>query len=336
MLTVLINNEPVEASFENEKTLNEIVSSLERWLGEQDLVCTAIEVDGHAIDPSNRLYLAERPVSSVQKINITASPLSLIEGENCVEIMRYLMRFDAALTAESGDIYTSEAREGLRWVTGSIRLLAGLHHIDLDSQPSRENSIAKTILALEQAAADLDAAPEDARHKAEYRGVLLQILKPFTVQAHDILLQVNKNIESNEDFAAKIENLKGDFARQAVSIESVASDLQTGKEVRALTLIQETVVLLEEFVALMEKMHRRSLINLENIRNEDGEISGWLDKLTHIGQEIIQAFDEKDSILLGDLFEYEIREEFKKASGFLDVVQRELNAKDHESGTAKE
>ncbi|MDR2733858.1 MAG: hypothetical protein LBC99_04325 [Spirochaetota bacterium] len=326
MLTVLINNEPIDAAFEHEKTLNEIVASLERWLGERDLVCTAIEVDGQVIDPSNRVYLAERPVSSVQKISLTASPLALIEGENCVEIMHYLSRFGEALAGGSDEIYSPEAREGLRWVMGSIRLLAGLHHIDLESCPSRENSLAKIMFALEQGVLDLETSPSDVRHKERYREVLLQTLKPLTAQACEILLQVNKNIESNEDFAAQIEKLKKSFAQQAQAIETVASDLQTGKEVRALAQIQKTVVLLEEFVSLMEKMHRRSLINLDNIRSEDGEISEWLEKITHIGQEIIQAFDGKDNILLGDLFEYEIREEFKKASGFLDVVLREYMA----------
>jgi hypothetical protein len=324
MVAVFINGESVDIQLEHEKTLNDLVSSMERWLGERDLICTALEVDGRHIDPADRLFLMQRPVHSVEKINLITAPLSLIEGENSVEIMHYLARFDASLRSESDEIYSTEAREGLRWVVGSLRLLAGLRHFNLDSFPSEGGAISKILSVFEQAVADLEAAPGDANIRAHYREVLFANIEVFIKQAYEFLVMLNKSIAIEEDFTVRIEELQRAFLNHTEQVGNISADLQTGNEARAISLIQQTVFLLEEFVRLVDVMERRSLIHVKNIQSGEEFMADWLGKITQTGQGVIAAFHEKDIILLGDLFEYEIKEELTKAPGFLDELKKKI------------
>jgi len=324
MVAVFINGEPIDVQLEQEKTLNDLVSSMERWLGERDVICTALEVDGRHVDPADRLFLMQRPVSSVEKLNLITAPLSEIEGENSVEIMHYLARFDASLRSESEEIYSSEAREGLRWVAGSLRLLAGLRHFDLNSFPDAEKPIAKILSAFEQAVAGLDAAPNDENIRARYREVLCANIEVLIRQAYDFLVVLNKSIADEEDIGARLQELRRAFVEHTDQVGNISADLQTGNEARAMSLIQQTVFLLEELVRLVDIMDRRSIINPKEIQSGGEFLADWLSKITQTGQDIIAAFHEKDTILLGDLFEYEIKEDLAGAPGFLDELKKKI------------
>ena len=325
MVDVFIDGAPVEMQLEHEKTLNDLVSSLERWLGERDVICMALEVDGQQVDPADRLFLMQRPVNSVKKVNLITSSLSEVQGENSAEIMQYLARFDASLRSESAEIYSASAREGLRWVAGSLRLLAAIRHFDLDSFPSEEAPLAGILLTFEQAAADLEVSPDDVKLRAHYREVLAANIEVFIRRAYDFLITLNTGIANEENIALRIQELRRAFLEQSDRLGNISADLQTGNEMQAASHIQQTVLLLEEFMRLVGIMERRSLINPEEIQSGEERMTDWLKKITQVGQDIIAAFHEKDIILLGDLFEYEIKEELVKAPDFLNALKKKID-----------
>jgi len=325
MVAISINGEPVEFQLEQEKTLHDVVSSLERWLNEREQICTALEIDGQRIDPSDRVALLQRPLGSVGGVNLITASLSQVESESSVEIMHYLARFHASLADGSEEVYTAEAREGLRWAAGSLRLLAAIHHIDLDSFPDREKAISTSISALEQAAANLEAAPAE---RAAYHKILSGSFESLPQEVYEFLLMINKSIQDEENIPLRIQELRQAFMEYAGRTESISADLQTGDEARAMSHIQQTVFLLEELVRLAQKVERCSAISLDNIQSGGEPMPGWLEKVTQTGRDVIAAFNEKDTILLGDLFEYEIKEELVKVPDFLDGLLKQLSSGD--------
>jgi hypothetical protein len=45
-----------------------------------------------------------------------------------------------------------------------------------------------------------------------------------------------------------------------------------------------------------------------------------MERLSRVGNEVIEAFDNKDTVLLGDLFEYELLEVVREVPAYLDAL----------------
>lgn len=326
MLEILMNGKPVESRLEDEKTLNDVVRSLETWLIGQDQVITGLEIDNERIDPADRLFLMQRPLSSVGRINVLTSSLADLEGESSIEIMRYLTRLETALQQEDESLFGEDAREGVRWVCGSLRLLAGIHHLELRVFPSPEKSLAGVLEKLEKAVDQLDAASSDQSVRLAYRAVLEDAVKVLLVDGYDFLLLVNKRIDGEGDISTQAQQLAEAFSEHAQALVSISADLQTGKETEAMARIQKTVILIEEMMRMLERAKQRYGIRMESIQYGDENLQSWMTRMMETGNSIITAFHDKDTVLLGDLFEYEVSQEFEKIPGYLDALVQALAA----------
>jgi len=320
MLEILINGEPLSGRLEDEKTLNDVVRSVETWLVAQDQVITGLEVDAEHVDPADRLFLMQRPVSSAGRINIMTASLAELEGESSIEIMRYLARLDSALRRDDESLFGQDAREGVRWVTGSLRLLAGIHHLDLNIFPSSEKSLAVVIERLEKVVGLLDAAPEDESARKMYRSVLEESVEVLLTDAYDFLLLVNKRIDDDGDIPGQAQHLAEAFSEHAQAVVTISADLQTGNEARAMAGIQKTVVLIEEMMRMLDRAGRRYGVRMESINFGNESLQSWMARMMETGNNIITAFHDRDTVLLGDLFEYEVSQELEKVPGYLDAL----------------
>ena len=322
MLEIRVNGQPLETQLEEEKTLNDVIRSVETWLLAQDLVITGLRVDGTHVDPADRLFLMQRPVSSAKIMEVTSASLADLEGESSIEIMRYLARLETALGNDDADIFGNDAREGIRWVCGSLRLLAGIHHLDLGIIPSPEKSILATIQNLEKHVTALDADPENATIMTAYKDILATSVKTLLVDAYDFLLLVNKRIDDDGNIPAQADHLARAFAEHVQEVSTISADLQTGNEARAMMRIQKTVVLIEELMRLFERAGRRYRIGMDSIKLGEESLQSWMGRMMETGNSIINAFHDRDTVLLGDLFEYEISQELEKVPGFLSAVKQ--------------
>nr|HPN82821.1 hypothetical protein [Spirochaetota bacterium] len=86
--------------------------------------------------------------------------------------------------------------------------------------------------------------------------------------------------------------------------------------------IQKTVVLIEELMRLFERAGRRYGIGMDSIKLGEESLQSWMGRMMETGNSIINAFHDRDTVLLGDLFEYEISQELEKVPGFLSAVKQ--------------
>lgn len=169
-----------------------------------------------------------------------------------------------------------------------------------------------------------DRLPEDARDYAlRYSGLLSAEENSFVDSLIQVLAQANQapdaahqeslsricsffteRLAEAEDPLRAMTATAKLFAALEPDLSQVSVRLQTGKDAEAMhtmvlvvEIINKTVRLLPDFIGCIET----------ELLIEDRSVQDFYDDFNTVLQELMEAFEHKDSILIGDLAEYEIR-----------------------------
>jgi hypothetical protein len=122
------------------------------------------------------------------------------------------------------------------------------------------------------------------------------------IDAESIIAERMRELGNPREEIAAMQSLVEDCVTR---LEDLPLDLQTGKDFRAAETIQlfsGISVKLFRIVAIIEKQN----LNFENINVDDQNITAFMKDFSTALQELLSAYESKDSVLVGDLAEYEL------------------------------
>jgi hypothetical protein len=91
----------------------------------------------------------------------------------------------------------------------------------------------------------------------------------------------------------------------AKRLEDLPLDLQTGKDFRAAETIQFFSGISEKLFRIISILEKRGF-KFENLTIENQHFQNFLEEFSTALQELLSAYESKDSVLVGDLAEYEL------------------------------
>ena len=267
-----INGEQVSFSLEKEKTLAEVMSGVQAWLGAAGFVITGLQADGQDLLSMPAGIWGGTAVDSVNEIEIQALHTADMKVEHWQTLDQWLGMFADEIRAPGPVLEEllsnlSETVDGIRAnpflppgadaLDRFIRLFEGVQPADMRrwSPEQRQNAVALVGLLREE----LSKRIADA---AQPREALARCLS---------------------DLRARVD-----------SLPEVSVLLQTGKDKAAM----ETVI------GFTDTVH--SMLSLVPFLPPDAERGRMIADLTPVLRDLVAAFNAKDSVLIGDLLEYEI------------------------------
>jgi hypothetical protein len=277
-LTILINEQEVNFTLEGEEKAYEIYQGINSWLKESSHLIYSFSIDGLETDPENKENWQNKKASEINIIEVTA----LSEKE-------YLL---------TGLLTVAE------YVNLLLRAVSGDKKEVLDDLVQEYSSIIKNIPVLVKGSQGILIA--DHLNTIMHNSGLLagQFVEDFK---ETFLLEIRKISELITSSAREIEDplkeLKATFAviEQLIpSINEVSILLQTGKDKEAMGLIISLTELLQKILRII------SFFNTDNVIINGGGFESFSTELNSILNELAEAFDASDSVLIGDLLEYEI------------------------------
>ncbi|MBI9100188.1 MAG: hypothetical protein JEY91_17025 [Spirochaetaceae bacterium] len=296
-MTILINDQKVDFTMENEKSAYDIYQSIHSFLKDTNHYIYSFTIDGNETDPEKKELWMDKPVGIIDKIEITA----LSEKE-------YLLT-GLLTVAEYINLLLRSVLEG------SEETLSDLMH----EYPSIINNLPLLIKG-NQGMLIRDYMNKiinnsgllDETFNEDYRDV-------FVKEIGDIARLINtaaKEIENPQsELSASIEIL-GSLIPQ---INEVSLLLQVGKDKEAMNLIIQLTELLQKITRLI------SFYNTDNIYINEKSYNVFSTELNAILTELAGAFDVNDSVLIGDLLEYELT---PKLDMLPEVIQSIINMED--------
>ncbi len=309
-MEIVVNNEKIDFTLENEHTLGEVIAAVEAWLNKSNLVAASINLDLRDSDKQER-DLIEEPeenwsgtsIDGIERLVITARLVMEIQFSNIQTVLSYLDLLKSAV--EKRD--QSKIEDLLQGREDTFKSLNLIYTSSLNPSSFQEINDLRSLLEGANAETIL-AWPDGMRKRAldiieVLDGMLStrldEMINPFTVLASSI-----KELElaSNE-------------------IKDVSVLLQTGQEQKAMAAIIEFADLSQRLLRVLSSLEESSHISLKELKIGEERASRFFADFNGILRELIGAFDTKDTVLIGDLLEYEVAPRIELFLNFLREVQ---------------
>jgi hypothetical protein len=272
---IFIDGQPLGFTLENERSLQDVLRAVSGWVETQKSRIVALTVNGEPVRFDTGPPWAEVPVEEIKTLHMSTRADLRQTAEDLRIIVEYLSLLESAVDQEEMQSLGQILAE-YPYIRGSL----AYHAEDLFRSESgialRLDSLVEHILG---------AGPESVIPE---KNSVIDYLK-------NLILLLNgriKEVQDPEKEAAAVARLLS-MARRG--IENVSVLLQTGKDGEAMQNILSYTELVLKAARLLA------------FRNSGAaEIEDFCRELNRILEELAGAFSLKDSVLIGDLLEYEL------------------------------
>ena len=275
-MRILVNQQELSVTLENERTVGDVVEQLRSWLATSGMRISRLAMDAADVSETEPATWETRPLADIDELAIEAIPPADHDPNAMLTLIEYLELLGRALKSTDAG--------SLRDVLGEYRYVAStLERILRATGQSRE-----LLAPIETVAASLldttgDAAPSDDE---------LGVLKADAGKSVDAVLS---NVQSRLSEVLRPEEelqvTAGLLSRTLPEVAEVAVLLQQGRDEEAMQRIVRFTELAGKYIRL----------------RGDGEI----DDLHGPLNELVDALDNNDTVLIGDLLEYEVVPRFE-------------------------
>lgn len=291
-MKISVNSTVLDVTFEKEKYLEEILPQIENWLSESKMYLKELIIDGeHArIDlPEN---WGKREIQSVKKLDLTA--ISHLEKyvEDLQVVYQYISMLDKA--AETGNI--TLCRDLLK----DREIIAG--SLDYFFSQGEEKLYSKQFIELTESETQLKN-PE-----------LKELLERISFLLQKRVQEVTTPIKTLTTTAAALKDL-------IPGISDVSILLQTGKDKEAFNAVLAFIELSQTVVRVLSILKDVNNLDFSSITSGDENLDSFYTGFNRVLKELAEAFDSSDTVLIGDLLEYEIVPKIDTLRGFISLIE---------------
>jgi len=310
-MDILINDEKLEYELENEKSLCEVIDSIEEWILQNGRIISSISADNEYINLDSSPNILQKDIEGICILKIyTLSrmefALHTVEtiGEYIVDLKsRYLQ----AVQVDNHE----EILEGLKLIysgmTGVLKLLLIKDFTVLDK---RGVSLRNMLGALQAAMLKYEKRyidKGDALELEEILDGLLSTLPRVVVWAftkNSIFLQDFENADLY--FKKALADLCRVTQDSIDKFEAIGNNLQIGRDAPALDDILFITELLDELVFMLGFFMRvhRSAVDAIRISGKSAQVI--IESISDGLKEIEESFRNGDMVSVGDMIEYEL------------------------------
>ncbi len=280
-MDIKINGQTLDVTLENEKTAYDIIDSIIHELNGKDSIISSIEIDGHFYS------LDDEGLKSISIDNIKFINIEIAKKEELVislldECKNMLFNISGDMK-KNGFSHSKEFNDLFQWV---------IETIDSINQISQFKMVeAKLLISTINQIIDYLNGDQKELSKIE---TLTSIIENLVTYLDAIQLKISTNFSVSKDQVT--ESINGCVEL----LPEISEAFQMGRDKEALSKINTVISVLEMCCIYLRK-------NLSGFSSsERDEIDGLYNEINALLSRIVEAFENGDVVLLGDLLEYEL------------------------------
>jgi len=285
-----INQEDVAYSLEHERTLGEVVRGVQAWLAPAGFVITGLEADGRDLlaDGGSQGPWTGTAVGAVQTLAVRA--------------------------AHTGDLRIAHWQAAEQWLSGLCEELAATRPAGgPDPLDDLLEDLPRTLVGFEANPFTPPGSDALSRFRARFDGVRAGQVRTWPAErlheASDLAGHLREMARRRLDEATHPQEA---LARGAGQLQASLGEL---KEVSVLLQTGRDRPAMESIIRFVDAA--QAVMDLLPFLPPDPERSRLFAELTPVLKELVGAFDSRDSVLIGDLLEYEVAPRLEKLTPLL-------------------
>lgn len=278
-MKILVNDEAIEFTLQGEKQLGEILPSIREWLRRSDYAIAGLTVDGRELNLENQEEWRSLSLGEIETLSVQASSVVQEQLEGIETAMEFFLLMRRIF--EAGDENRlSEALTEYDYLRPALP--AFLSNRYSEGKQSRDYFDE----LLDRTGARTGAIPADEAARMELLRGTDSLMSLLEARAREL-------VQPAEEYLSVARAVAGSLD----SIEEVPVLLQSGEGADAMRR-------LAGFTGLVERMVRLYPLWSEAADREVEE--DQFKELNEVLEELIAALGEEDTVLVGDLVEYEV------------------------------
>ena len=256
-MEIRINGQAADISPENEKTIGEILASLDQWLTGLGHSLSGFSIDGKAADTSRLDEIFSMEISGVKALDIFTSSSAQLTAAALLNLLDDIDEFEELKFEDKGNYVNFwEQKAQARFIKENMPELFPLY-VDLFTKG----------------------------------GVSCQTLRSIT----------EERIREVGDPVGEFSKIEPLVNETCVRLVDLPLDIQTGKDGRAAQTIQIFSSITEKILRITKQLNLQGYLN----KSDEKNFTQLIGDFSRVLRELLDAYERRDSVLVGDLSEYE-------------------------------
>jgi len=333
---ILLNGKRSELEFEPDATIGAVVDRLSAWLLKQSCVIVSIRLDGVVIRFADDQAVRGRSAADHKRIEVEAQNARLLVRETVDELGQYLDRVSRiAGSMPEGESLAGESLtqlvEGLTWceeVLGRTEEILGISYREIEFESDRFSRLVLKLGDLRdhlrEAAQSGNATALDALLRDALPRLANAIIcgLPLVLEKGRINAEITGPGDELTELLPQIQSLPE-------RLEAIAVKISIGDTTRGMEEFAAAIGTLERAFQLLDRCRKELTVTADEMVIEGKSFDERNQELMGILNELIQAFERKDRVLIGDLIEYEISPITEGLAKIIEKIKNSLKGSCH-------
>lgn len=301
-MDIFINDMKIDFKLENETVLFEVIDGLNSWAAQSGYHIQDLYLDGLAYFDNEAEY-RNKSLNEIKQLNVEAKNRFEIHQDNLQLLYQYVSLFIKSLEGGNKKLI-EELKVEAEPITG---LMADFLEEDRNSMETVSSRLLENINFLD---------PDNIQTDDEHFTALVR-------QLTGLKIILNERISEFTDPLGELTKTAAALKLTENEINDISVLLQTGKDKEALNCIIRFSELSQKILRLYPLLSNAGYAVLEDMLIDGKKFSEYYLDLNGILTELIEAFTANDSVLIGDLLEYEIAPRLESLIGVLEGILKE-------------
>lgn len=285
-MIVKLNGEKLDVVLEGEKTALEVVESLMKAVNNKDALVASIQIDGKYFSLDDAEFRAW-PVSKIGTIDVELSSKEEL-ATNLLNESKGMLKNIADDLRNNGYEHSEQFLELFRWIDGTIRSINEVSGMNMAESRLLQSTIRQIT----------DYLKSGEKEKGK-EAALASVVESLGQYIDAIRIKITADFDiSSEQIGKEIEEC-------LALLPEISSGFQTGKDREALGKINRVINTIELCCFYLQK-------NYGVLSDSDREeLDAFYKDINVLLNQIVEAFENGDVVLLGDLMEYELPDKLR-------------------------
>ncbi len=313
-MQIRLNREPLDVTLENEKVLADVIDELFRLIQEAGFRITKVEHNGEELTREERDSWAHLPIEHIGTIDISAGTMRETLYEHLGTVRQFLSTTLKAYEKKNTPLLEDLASD-YPAVRDSIDSLVS-NHPPISPQNGETATRLSKIL------------DEQIRsHRVFSDNPVYENSTSFSTHLDSILSLISERMREVSAPAEELKKTAEALKAGLDGISDVSLLLQTGKDREAMGTVLTFIELVSKIIRLYPLLLDESDPALDTMKVGDKGFKDFYTDFNNVLKELIEAFTINDSVLIGDLLEYEIVPRLEELLPSLEVLLSRKNSR---------
>jgi len=285
---IFINGESLNFTLEDEKQLGEVYDNVHNWLSDQGFLVMKAEEENRDLTAEEANRWREKPLSEVISVEFEVKSITDMSFEILQPLHQYLLLLVKGIEQRNFEVL-SDLADDFKTIETRLNQL-------FSSAPEKGKN--SDILLFRSCIQESGIFEGEIKNKDAF-DASLNLTRGFLSLVEERIREITA---PREEFLNTIEEL----AKSIEPINEIPVLLQTGKDREAMRTVIQFTELSQKLIRLFPILKVSEGFDMQQKLSSGESLEEFYEDLKSILLEVNEAFIAKDSVLIGDLLEYEV------------------------------